>query len=43
MAYGSYQLLQIDVKGGIATAIVDAPPINVMTVLGCHIATYRAC
>jgi len=29
MAYGSYQLLQIDVKGGIATAIVDAPPINV--------------
>ena len=34
MAYGDYQLLQIDVKGGIATAVVDAPPINVMTVTG---------
>ena len=31
MAYGDYQLLRIDVKEGIATAVVDAPPINVMT------------
>ena len=31
MPYDDYQLLRIDVKGGIATAIVDAPPINLMT------------
>ncbi len=31
MAYGDYQLLRIDVKGGIAIAVVDAPPINLMT------------
>jgi len=31
MAYGDYQLLQIGVERGIATAVVDAPPINVMT------------
>ncbi|MEE8166107.1 MAG: enoyl-CoA hydratase/isomerase family protein [Myxococcota bacterium] len=31
MAYGDYQLLRIDVKEGIATAVVDAPPINVLT------------
>ena len=31
MAYGDYQLLRIDVKAGIASAVVDAPPINLMT------------
>jgi enoyl-CoA hydratase/carnithine racemase len=31
MAYADYQLLRIDVKGGVATASIDAPPINLMT------------
>jgi enoyl-CoA hydratase/carnithine racemase len=31
MAYADYQLLRIDVKAGVATAVVDAPPINLMT------------
>jgi enoyl-CoA hydratase/carnithine racemase len=29
--YGSYQLLKIDVSEGVARAVIDAPPINVMT------------
>jgi enoyl-CoA hydratase/carnithine racemase len=31
MAYDDYQMLRIAIDGGIATATVDAPPINVMT------------
>ncbi len=31
MAYENYQLLHIDLNHGVATAIVDAPPINLMT------------
>ena len=31
MAYADYELLRIEVKDGVAAAIVDAPPINVMT------------
>lgn len=31
MAYDDYQLLKIQVSGGVARATVDAPPINVMT------------
>ena len=31
MAYADYELLRIEVKDGVAEAIVDAPPINVMT------------
>ena len=31
MAYVDYQLLRIDVKGGVASAVIDAPPINLMT------------
>lgn len=31
MIYADYKLLHIDVLDGIATAIVDAPPINLMT------------
>jgi len=31
MAYDDYELLRIRVDGGVATATIDAPPINVMT------------
>jgi enoyl-CoA hydratase/carnithine racemase len=31
MSYVDYQLLRIEVKEGVATAVVDAPPINLMT------------
>jgi len=31
MDYGDYELLQIKLGDGVATAVVDAPPINVMT------------
>jgi enoyl-CoA hydratase/carnithine racemase len=31
MAYENYELLRIELTDGIATAVVDAPPINVMT------------
>lgn len=31
MAYGDYELLHIHLNGGVATAVVDAPPINLMT------------
>jgi enoyl-CoA hydratase/carnithine racemase len=31
MPYDDYELLDIEVKGGVAVAVVDAPPINVMT------------
>ncbi len=31
MAYGDYELLRIHLNGGVATAVVDAPPINLMT------------
>ncbi len=31
MAYDDYQLLQIEIRAGVARASVDAPPINVMT------------
>jgi len=31
MSYDDYQLLQIELDGGVATATVNAPPINVMT------------
>ena len=31
MPYVDYQLLRIEVKEGVATAVVDAPPINLMT------------
>jgi len=31
MAYADYELLQIDSKGGVATAVIDAPPINLIT------------
>jgi enoyl-CoA hydratase/carnithine racemase len=31
MAYDDYQLLRIEAHDGVATAVVDAPPINVMT------------
>ena len=31
MTYGDYELLQVSVSGGVATAVVDAPPINLMT------------
>ena len=31
MGYDEYQLLKIDVSGGVARARVDAPPINLMT------------
>jgi len=31
MAYGDYELLKIEIDGGVATASIDAPPVNVMT------------
>lgn len=31
MAYADYELLHIEVDGGVATAVIDAPPINLMT------------
>ena len=31
MAYADYELLHVDLKGGVATAVIDAPPINLMT------------
>ena len=31
MAYADYELLQIDSKEGVATAVIDAPPINLIT------------
>jgi len=31
MSYEDYQLLRVEVQDGVATATVDAPPINVMT------------
>jgi enoyl-CoA hydratase/carnithine racemase len=31
MTYADYHLLHIEVKSGVATALIDAPPINVMT------------
>ena len=31
MVYENYQLLDIDVADGVATAVVNAPPVNVMT------------
>ena len=31
MAYADYELLRIEVSGGVAVAVVDAPPVNVMT------------
>lgn len=31
MAYADYELLRIDLNAGVAVAIVDAPPINLMT------------
>lgn len=31
MAYDDYELLRVELNGGVATAIVDAPPINLMT------------
>lgn len=31
MAYGDYELLHIHLNGGVATAVIDAPPINLMT------------
>jgi enoyl-CoA hydratase/carnithine racemase len=31
MPYADYHLLHIEVKSGVATALIDAPPINVMT------------
>ncbi len=31
MGYADYQLLRIGVQDGVATAVVDAPPINLMT------------
>lgn len=31
MAYADYELLDIRLNGGVATAVVDAPPINLMT------------
>ena len=31
MAYDDYELLHVELNGGVATAIVDAPPINLMT------------
>jgi enoyl-CoA hydratase/carnithine racemase len=31
MGYESYELLHVELQGGVATATIDAPPINVMT------------
>lgn len=31
MAYDDYELLHVELNGGVATAVVDAPPINLMT------------
>jgi len=31
VAYGDYELLHIHLNGGVATAVIDAPPINLMT------------
>lgn len=31
MTYADYHLLHIEVKSGVATALIDAPPINLMT------------
>jgi len=31
MAYDDYELLNVELNGGVATAVVDAPPINLMT------------
>ncbi len=31
MAYADYELLHVDLKGGVATAVIDAPPINLMS------------
>ena len=35
MAYDDYQLLKIEISRGVARAVVDAPPINVMTMPLC--------
>ena len=31
MAYADYELLHIDLKEGVATAVIDAPPINLFS------------